>query len=197
MMVMFLTSTEEKVLERRQLAVPIAEPRIYIFPKLPSGQRINASLTGAFLASETVAEQQKQRLENKNVKFIKTSEQVKENYIRVFLQSVNSELVTTKLTTPRLLAVTKPQDFDTTNMTKIPIMFDIGEGTLDTLEEEGHELQLVIESNFTKTPEDKKQEMPLMFIYDIAPINRQIGVIFAAGVLIFLYALIIWEVSLL
>lgn len=191
-MVSFLTSTPEKVLERRQLAVPIAEPRIYNFTKLPTGTRINATLTGAFLPFESTVDQQQKRQDYIARKSLKIDDKEKENYIRVYLQTNTEKL----LTQPKIFAVAPPELFDTSNTTKIPIMFDIGEDNLEYLQESDEKLQLVIQSNFTKTPESKKQEMPLMFAYDISPINRQLGVIFAAFVLIFLYALIIWEVSL-
>jgi P protein len=188
LMVMFLTSTPEKVLERRQLAVPIAEQLIYVFPHLPRGARINATFAGAFVPPKTSIED---KAKNRRAK----TEKDLENYIRVYLQSNGTRK---QLTIPKLFAVVPPQYFDTTNTTKVPIMFDIGEEGLEELDDDTQGLQglqLVIESNFTKTPEDKKQEMPLQFVYDDSPINRQIGVIFAAFVLIFLYALIIWEVS--
>lgn len=187
-MVFFLTSTPEKTLNVRQLAVPIAEPKIYNFPIKPSGLRINASLTGAFLPSAAVDpfNPVKPELRRK-----KKKHEEKENYIRVFLRSTDDTI----LTPAKIFAVAPPQLFDFTNMTKVPVMFEITEEDFEILQEQDHTLQLVIESNFTKTPQEKKQEMPLTFTYDISPINRQIGVIFAAFVLIFLYALIIWEVK--
>lgn len=100
-----------------------------------------------------------------------------------------------QLTQPKLYAITSPDQFDFANSTRLSIMFDIGEDNLEEMEENDEKIQLVIESNFTRTTLSRKQEMPLIFSYDINPINRQIGVIFAAFVLIFLYALIIWEVS--
>lgn len=183
--------TPEKHLERRQLAVPIAEPRIYNFSKLPTGTRINATLAGAFLPFESTFDQQQKRLDYINRKSLKVDDNDKENYIRVYLQTNTEKL----LTQPKIFAVAPPELFDTSNTTKIPIMFDIGEDNLEFLKESDEKLQLVIQSNFTKTPESKKQEMPLILVFDISPINRQIGVIFAAFCLIFLYALIIWEVS--
>lgn len=190
-MVYFLASTPEKVLDQKQIAVPIAEPRVYNFPKLPSGTRINATLSGAFLPSEALVESLK-RQDYISRQSAKGDEKEKENYIRVYLRTASEKV----LTHPKLYAVTPPELFDTTNTTKIPIMFDIGEDNLELIMETNEKLQLIIESNFTKTAEKNKQEMPLMVTWDIAPINRQIGVIFAAFVLIFLYALIIWEVSL-
>lgn len=191
LMVMFLTSTPEKVLERRLLAIPIAEPRVYNLTKLPvGGTRINATFAGAFLPSESKVDHQQKKHDYITRK--SKLEKEKENYIRVYLRSYKYN---EKMTPPKLFAVVEPKYFDTTNTTKIPMMFDIGEDFLEEMKEDDDVLQLVVESNFTKTEEDKKQEMPLQFVYDIAPINKQLGVIFAAFVLIFLYALIIWEVS--
>lgn len=191
LMVFFLTSTPEKVLNVRQLAVPIAEPKIYNFPIKPTGLRINATLTGAFLPSAAVVEfDPKRPVMPKGRKGGKQIEE-KENYIRVYLRSDANTI----LTPAKIYAVSPPDMFDLTKMTKVPVMFELAEEDFEDLQDYDQTLQLVIESNFTKTPEDKKQEMPLTFTYDIAPINRQIGVICAAFVLIFLYALIIWEVS--
>lgn len=191
-MVTFLASTPEKVLEKRQLAVPIAEPRLYNFTKLPRSTRINATLSGAFLPSETtIASLKRQDSKQDFISRKPLKPEEKENYIRVYLQSHTGNI----LTSPKIYGVTKPEEFDTSNVTKIVIMFDIGEDNLYALQEENEMLQLVIQSNFTKTPEAKKLEMPLTFSYDSEPINRQLGVIFAAFCLIFLYALIIWEVS--
>jgi P protein len=192
-MVAFLTSTPEKVLERRQLAVPIAEPRIYNFPKLPTSTRINATLSGAFLPSETKTDffdYKQNKHENTTTRRKKVVKE-KENYIKVYLQTDTERI----LTPPKIFGITAPDQFDLTNTTKIPIMFDIGEENFEDLHDGNEKLQLVILSNFTKTPEEQKQEMPLIFTYDLFPINKQIGIIFAAFVLIFLYALIIWEVS--
>lgn len=190
LMVSFLTSTPEKHLERRQFAVPIVGPRIYNFTQIPTGTRINATLSGAFLPFEIAVGQQQKRQEFLARKSLKVDDKEKENYIRVYLQTDTEKL----LTQPKIFAVAPPEMFDTYKTSRLPIMFDIGEDNLEFLQESDEKLQLVIQSNFTKTPESKKQEMPLMFIYDISPINRQIGVVFAAFVLIFLYALIIWEV---
>lgn len=189
LMVSFLASTPEKHLETRQLAIPIAEPRVYNFTQIPSGTRINATLSGAFLPPETNVEHRKHDLLAR--RSYKIEDKEKENYIKVYLQTSTEKI----LTSPKIYGVTPPSEFDLTKPSKVLIMFDIGEDNLETLEESYETLQMVIQSNFTKTPEEEKREMPLMLVYDISPINREIGVIFAAFVLIFLYVLIIWEVS--
>lgn len=192
-MVLFLTRTPEKKIEKRQLSVPIDESRIYNFPVLPDGTRINVTLEGAFLPEVLEQHQRRQALLNrrKNSEDLKIIEKEKNNYLRVYLQSSSRR----QLTQPKIYAIQAPEDFDKSNSTRLPIMFDIGEDNLELLEEDNEHIQLVIESNFTKTPHENKQEMPLIFSYDINPINKQIGVVFAAFVLTFLYALIIWEVS--
>lgn len=190
LMVTFLASTPEKHLETRQLAIPIEEPRIYNFTQTPSGTRINATLSGAFLPYESNMDLYHKRQDYVTRKSLRIDDKDKENYIRVYLQT-NTERI---LTSPKIYAVVPPNEFDSTKPTRIPIMFDIGEDNLEQLDENYETLQLVIQSNFTKTSTNKKREMPLMFTYDISPINRQIGVICAAFILIFLYVLIIWEV---
>lgn len=196
LMVMFLTSTPEKKIEKRQLAVPIDEQRIYNFPMLLTGTRINVTLEGAFLPEVTEHHQRRQDLLKRKLQGGKLSvekEKENHNYLRVFLRSRSNNQ---SLTQQKTYAITPPEHFDSANSTRFTIMFDIGEDNLETLEENSDQIQLIMESNFTQTPNDKKQEMPLILSYDMHPINKQIGVIFAAFVLIFLYALIIWEVSL-
>ena len=193
-MVFFLTRTPEKKIEKRQLSIPIDDARIYNFPVMPSGSRINVTLEGAFLPEVLEQHQRRQTLmsRRKNSGDVIEKEKDKDNYLRIYLRTNTKHR---QLTQQRIYAIQNPSDFDYSNSTRLPIMFDIGEDNLDLLEEDGEQIQLVIESNFTKTPLEMKQEMPLIFSYDINPINKQIGVIFAAFVLIFLYALIIWEVS--
>lgn len=193
-MVFFLTRTPEKKIPRRQLSVPIDDPRIYNFPVLPTGTRINATLEGAFLPEVLEQYQRRQDLLNRRAQGGKLKiekEKEKENYLRVYLRTDTMR----QLTQPKIYAITAPEFFDHANSTRLPIMFDIGEDNLETIEENNEKIQLVIESNFTKTNPEKKAEMPLILSYDINPINKQLGVIFAAFVLIFLYALIVWEVG--
>lgn len=194
-MVFFLTRTPEKKIEKRQLSIPIDDPRIYNFPSLPGGSRINVTLEGAFLPEVLEQYQRRQTLLNRRKLSGDSNsiekEKEKDNYLRIYLRTATKHR---QLTQQRIYAIQNPSDFDFSNSTRLPIMFDIGEDYLELLED-GEQIQLVIESNFTKTPLDMKQEMPLIFSYDVDPINKQIGVIFAAFVLIFLYALIIWEVS--
>lgn len=192
-MVLFLTRTPEKIIEKRQLSIPIDGARVYNFPVLPTGTRINATLEGAFLPEVTEQHQRRQDLLNRRTHSgdLKVVEKEKENYLRVYLRTDSLR----PLTQPKIYAIMEPDRFDYANTTRLTIMFDIGEDNLELLEENNEKIQMIIESNFTKVPIERKQEMPLKFSYDINPINKQIGVIFAAFVLIFLYALIIWEVN--
>lgn len=192
-MVLFLTRTPEKKIEKRQLSVPIDDARIYNFPTLPTGTRINATLEGAFLPEVLEQNQRRQDLERRRThggKLRVEHEKEKVNYLRVYLRTDSNRA----LTIPKIYGIAAPELFDHVNSTRLSIMFDIGEDNLEAVEENSERIQLVIESNFTKTAFEDKQEMPLILSYDINPINKQIGVIFAAFVLIFLYALIIWEV---
>lgn len=193
---MFLSSTPEKNIEKRQLSVPIDEQRIYNFPMLSTGTRINVTLEGAFLPEVLEQNQRRQDLLKRKLQGGRLSEEKEKdkenhNYLRVYLRARSNNQ---PLTQQKMYAITPPEHFDSANATRFTIMFDIGEDNLETLEENSDQIQLIMESNFTQTPNDKKQEMPLILSYDMNPINKQIGVIFAAFVLIFLYALIIWEV---
>lgn len=63
-----------------------------------------------------------------------------------------------------------------------------GEENFEDLKEKHENIRVIIKSNFNAS-------MPVKLGYDRSPINPDIGVILAAFVLMFLYGLIIWEVS--
>lgn len=85
------------------------------------------------------------------------------------------------------LPVIDPQSFDTApQVTKIQTL-DIGESTFKNVVEKEGVIRVILQSNFPAI-------LPVRVGYNRSPINIQLGVIFAAFILIFLYVLIIWEI---
>jgi P protein len=81
-------------------------------------------------------------------------------------------------------------DADSIDLTK-PIkkhhLFDFGYETFEKLHDQVSRVRLMLSTNIEK-------HFPLKLSYDVVPMNRDIGVIWAALILIFLYVLIIWEI---
>lgn len=183
MMIAFLASTPEKKIAKRQLVVGIDEPKFYNLPAQPSNTLVHITIQAPFLPDPTVKER---RTNNKTI-----DKRNKENLLVVFLRT-NSEKI---LTPNKTFYIYKPEEFDYVNASRIEINFDIGEDNFEDLQEDDV-IQAVFVTNFSKTLDHEKLEMPITFSVDFMPINKPIGVLFAAFTLILLYALIVWEVSL-
>lgn len=175
-----LTYQPEKEVKMKQLSIPInGKSKYYILPQLPHSTRIGINLEGAFL---------KEKFNNRT-----------EYYLSVYLQSIpsremndvsdwgpNKELK--NMTDPIFIPVSNPELFDFSVSVKKSHLMYVKEDDLDNLKEHKGFIRLVLKSNFYRV-------MPLKLKYDYAPVNIDVGVIYAAFALIFLYGLIIWEVS--
>lgn len=176
-----LTIQPEKETKAKQLTVPIqGQTKYYTLPRLPHTTRIGFTFEGGFLKEKF----------NDSTK----------NYLTLYLQSVKSKGNTSlyfdyqssetirNMTDPIYIPVDDPDRFDVVpTIKKSQIMF-VKEDDLDNLKEQHGEIRLVMQSNFFRL-------MPIKIKYDYAPVNIDVGVIYAAFALIFLYGLIIWEVS--
>lgn len=183
MMIFYLATTPEKKIAKRQLVLPIEGPKIYDFPVQPSGTLVHVTLQAPFLPNP---HENKRKASNRSV-LVDTRN--KDNTIVIFLRTVANEII---LTPNRTFYVHKPEDIDEVNATKVEFTFDMGE---DNELHEDDVVQAVIQSNFSKSNFKDIQEMPIIFSVDFTPINKPVGVLFAAFTLILLYALIVWEVS--
>lgn len=184
LMMMFLTSTPEKKVEKRQLVVPIDEPKFYNFPRQPNGTLIHITIQAPFLPN------QKEFTKKSGNKSKAVDTKDKDNSLIIFLRT-DSEKV---LTPNKTFYVYKPEEIDSANAINVEFIFDITEDNLEDLHDEDV-IQAVIVSNFSKSQVEEKQEIPIMFSVDFTPINKQIGVLFATFTLILLYVSIIWEVT--
>jgi hypothetical protein len=175
-----LTYQPEKDLKMKQLSIPIkGQSKYYNLPKLPISTRIGLNIEGAFL---------KEKFNNKT-----------EHYLSIYLQSLNSykdqnltewdrgESVK-NISDIYYIAVTDPDLIELTPSIKKNFVFNIGEENHEYLKENDGLIRIIMKSNFFKV-------MPVKIKYDYAPVNIDVGVIYAAFALIFLYGLIIWEVS--
>lgn len=178
LMVWFLTTTPEKRIEKRQLAIPIAEPKYFNLPH-PQGTLVHITLQAPFLPDP---KEYPRKASNRS-----EDTRNKDNTMIIFLRTTSEKILTTNKT----FYIYKPHEMDTVNASKIEFTFDIGEDNLDDLHED-EQLQAVLLSNFSKSPDDEKQETPIIFSVDFSPINKPIGVLFAAFTLILLYAVTIF-----
>lgn len=67
-------------------------------------------------------------------------------------------------------------------------IFDLGSVSIDKIKNKDTELRIVIEGNFD-------YNFAFLFTYDPTPMDVAVGVIYATIVLLGLYIMIIWEVS--
>lgn len=183
LMIAFLSSTDEKKIEKRQMVLPKFEPKIYNLPQTLNGTLIHLTLQAPFLPDpkEYPRKMSNQSIDTRN----------KDNTLVIFLRKITGEALTPNKT----FYLYKPYEIDFVNATKIDFTFDIGEDNLYDLNDEV--VQVVMLSNFSKSSDDEKPETPIILSVDFFPINKPIGVLFASFTLILLYALIVWEVSLL
>lgn len=185
LMMMFLTSTPEKKIEKRQLVIPIDEPKFYNLPRQPNGTLIHITIQAPFLPNQ---KEFTKKSGNKS-KTIDTKD--KDNSLIIFLRTDLGKVLTPNKT----FYVYKPEEIDSVNAINVEFIFDITEDNLEDLHDEDV-IQAVLVSNFSKSQIEEKQEIPLLFSVDFTPINKQIGVLFATFTLILLYVSIIWEVNL-
>lgn len=180
MMVAFLTSTPEKHIGKRQLVIPNDEPKFYNLPQSPNGTLVHITLQAPFLPDP---KEYPKRFYNHSI-----DTRNKENSLIIYLRTASMKTLTPNKT----FYVYKPHELDLVNTSKIEFTFDIGEDNLYELNDEV--VQAVIISNFSKTSDRDKPEVPITLQVDFNPINKPIGVLFAAFTLILLYTLIVWEV---
>lgn len=185
LMITFLASTDEKKVDKRQLVVPIVGPKFYDLPLKPTGTVVHISLQAPFLPDPM------QYTRGRRGRNSTKDNRNKDNSLVIFLQT-DSEKV---LTLNKTFYVCKPEEIDIVNTSKVEVVFDMGEYYLDEVQDTDV-VQVVLVSNFSKTSEREKTEMPIIFSVDFSPVNKSLGVLFAAFTLILLYALIVWEVSL-
>lgn len=186
----FLMTTNEKVVERKLLSVPPAQiPKDFIVSNIPKGLRLGVTLDGAFASDHT-------------------ANNLTTNYLYVFVQLLylGKEEYTTSNESTQPLLQEELQITHTQNLSevwKIPLL---DEELFDFAPEVRRSKVFTIDSaRFSKTQSEKAalrirmkadatRGIPLQFSYDDTPINKDMGVVYAALVLCGLYIMIIWEV---
>lgn len=169
--VLILTYEHEKNMEMHALSIPKNSlQKNYTLPELPLSNKLKIYLEGAFLKQD----------------FINDTK----NFLSVFLEAPlkgTSKTSFKNLSAPVNFPIASPESFDTSNLLKRTISFDIDESDLNKLRDHNELITLVMKSNVDRN-------FPVLLKYDSSPLNVQIGVVAAALILIFLYVLIIWEV---
>lgn len=86
--------------------------------------------------------------------------------------------------------IVSQQMFDNVTEIRRSTIFDLGGVSIDKINNKDTELRIVIEGNFG-------YNFAFLFTYDPTPMDVAVGVIYATIVLLGLYIMIIWEVSVL
>ncbi|XP_052864843.1 P protein-like [Anopheles cruzii] len=176
----FLVVKDEKLIEQKHLSVSPGKTRAYILPHLPQSSRVKVTLEGTFL-NEPYSN-------------------ITEYYLTAYLQMLTSTLEANlsepyasssakNISEPWNIPIVHPYLFDSAPIVKEQRLLDIADSNYDALHQAhgGGLVRLMIRSNI-------QASMPVAVNYDQSPVNRDVGVIYAAFVLIFLYVLIIWEI---
>ncbi|XP_058826333.1 P protein-like isoform X2 [Topomyia yanbarensis] len=176
----FLVVKDEKIITDKHLSIPVGKPKAYILPKLPLSSRVKLSFDGTFLGEQF--------------------SNITENYLTIYLQSLTSNLdknvsdtYSTELGSVRNISdpwhipIVHPYLFDNAPIVKKQHIFEISDSNYDRIHQQSSVVRLIVTSNI-------QASMPIAVQYDQSPVNRDVGVIYAAFVLIFLYALIVWEI---
>lgn len=173
-----LMSTSEKTLQHRQIAVTNDQNNGIIVIEVPYHTRLGVELTGPFLSEHSL---------NTTVNFL---------YVYVEMLHLNTiGNTTTDIDVKEIvnvsqswkLPVAMDENMDTANEVLRKNTFTFDQAYLDLVAAN----KSVFRIKFVKTFD---LNLPLSFTYDPAPINKDIGVIYAAVVLLGLYIMIVWEV---
>ncbi|XP_050083930.1 P protein-like isoform X1 [Anopheles aquasalis] len=175
----FMVVKDEKLVSSKHLSITPDRTKAYILPHLPQSSRVKVTLEGTFL-SEPYSN-------------------ITENYLTVYLQMLTSTLDANltepyasssvkNISEPWHIPIVHPYLFDSAPIVKEQRLLDIADSNYDSMQQAtGALVRLMIKSNI-------QASMPIAVQYDQSPVNRDVGVIYAAFVLIFLYVLIIWEI---
>ncbi|XP_058453914.1 P protein isoform X1 [Malaya genurostris] len=178
----FLMSKNEKELESRQMSVSEGNVRTYILPEAPPYSRVGIYLKGAFLNDQ--------------------QHNMTSNYV-----SINLQLLYTNSNSSNLSYIQEHEVKHTENVTDawlvpIPVntemldqqdeitrkyVFDIGTSSHRKVINGKAMIRVRMSTN-------ADTDVAFKFTYDPTPIDKEMGVIYAAIVLLGLYVLIIWEI---
>lgn len=86
------------------------------------------------------------------------------------------------------IPVVEVQDLNTNKLVKKLHIFTLNTEERKNMADNNGHIKIMMKSNLNV-------HMPVKLGYDLSPINRELGIIYSAFVLIFLYVLIIWEVG--
>ncbi|XP_055600405.1 P protein-like isoform X1 [Uranotaenia lowii] len=175
----FLVVKDEKLIHPKHLSVPDGRTRSYVLPKVPLSTRVRFTFEGTFLGEPYT--------------------NITVNYLTIYLQSMSSTLegnmteesvppnAIHNISEPWHIPIVHPYLFDSAPILKKQHIFEMSDSSYERIHEEKAAVRLMVKSNI-------KAPMPISVQYDHAPVKRDVGVIYAAFVLIFLYALIVWEI---
>ncbi|XP_055303066.1 P protein isoform X2 [Sitodiplosis mosellana] len=170
-----LMSKDEKVLTHHQLAVPIRQNKSYILDEVPLESRLGVKVYGAFAD------------ENSNttnflfiqVQLLHTQFEDENDTSIAYIENDNNIL--------KIPIIEDVADIDTALEVKKTHTFHLDQKMYEQIAKNDTILRLRIGSNLPVS-------FPINLTYDPSPIDKSLGVIYAAIVLLGLYIMIIWEV---
>lgn len=111
------------------------------------------------------------------------------NFLNVFVELLtNDGTGQSEIITPiHPIAITDVENIGHISETTSEIVFNIGDEAFTKIQNEEAVLRLQMNTNIDIG-------LPLVFTFDPSPLNKDLGIIFAAVVLVGLYILIVWEV---
>lgn len=167
MFTLFLMSKNEKVLHYRQLAIPRSDIKTYILEETPLDPRVGLIFKGSFLG---------EHYDNNST-----------NYMHYYLSLHYKNGTTVNITDYELyFPVANLEEMDSVKELKRSKTVHLKYADFDDIREKKAELQLNLHTNFDAS-------FPVNFVYDPSPLDKDMGIIYAAIVLFGLYIMIIWE----
>ncbi|XP_031624628.1 P protein-like isoform X2 [Contarinia nasturtii] len=171
-----LMSKDEKVLTHHQLAVPIHKNKTYVLDELPLESRLGVVIYGAFAD------------ENSNSSnFLHIQVQLLHRQVDDVNSSSSIAYIENDNNIFKVPIVENIEDIDTAPEVKRTHTFHLDQKMFEQIENNSTILRLRIGSNLPVS-------FPINLAYDPTPIDKSLGVIYAAFVLLGLYIMIIWEV---
>ncbi|XP_050087994.1 P protein isoform X3 [Anopheles aquasalis] len=178
----FLMSVHEKELTPRQLSVPEATYRSYILPESPPTSRIGINLKGAFLSDQHHNNTSTYLFVNLQLLYIHSNASNSSYFQEHDIKHV--ENITNAWHVPIPSSLDAIDRMDETTRKHV---FDIGPINHQKVESGKAVVRVRMSSNL-------EADFPTKFTYDPTPMDVEVGVIYAAIVLLGLYVLIIWEI---
>ncbi|XP_055320426.1 P protein-like [Sitodiplosis mosellana] len=168
-----LMSKDEKVLKYHQLVISVGQNKSYMLNEAPLVPRIGVIVRGAFADDNS---------NTSNFVYIKVQQ-----FITATDTNLDSTLIDNDEMTLKIPIIENISNIDTANEINKFHTFYLDANIFQQIVENITTLRLQITTNLPIN-------FPINLAYDSSPIDKSMGVIYAAAILIGLYIMIIWEI---